>query len=161
MYLISFHFNSSSMIFFFHFQVMAVRIVDVVALALVLLCGLCAAYNSMDLAELLRGRQRLAEQKRAMDGTSFPLHILLLHLQVAPVQSIRETVSMSKQSFWSFFSMSLETFWKIKCLSETRITRRNGQFTEYSLQNRPWVILFYFNGNRSLRRDFDDKLETN
>ena len=68
---------------------MAVRIVDVVALALVLLCGLCAAYNSVDLAELLRGRQRLAEQKRAMDGTSFPLHILLLHLQVAPVQSIK------------------------------------------------------------------------
>ena len=50
---------------------MAVRIVDVAALALVLLCGLCAAYNSMDLAELLRGRQRLAEQKRAMDGMSF------------------------------------------------------------------------------------------
>ena len=68
---------------------MAVRIVDVVALALVLLCGLCAAYNSMDLAELLRGRQRLAEQKRAMDGTSFPLHFLLLHLQMAPVQSIK------------------------------------------------------------------------
>ena len=47
------------------------RIVDVAALALVLLCGLCAAYNSMDLAELLRGRQRLAEQKRAMDGMFF------------------------------------------------------------------------------------------
>ena len=47
------------------------RIVDVAALALVLLCALCAAYNSMDLAELLRGRQRLAEQKRAMDGMSF------------------------------------------------------------------------------------------
>ena len=67
---------------------MAVRIVDVVALALVLLCGLCAAYNSMDLAELLRGRQRLAEQKRAMDGTSFHLHFLSLHLQMEPVQSI-------------------------------------------------------------------------
>ena len=48
------------------------RIMDVATLALVLLCGLCAAYNSMDLAELLRGRQRLAEQKRAMDGMFFP-----------------------------------------------------------------------------------------
>ena len=47
---------------------MAVRIVDVAALALVLLCGFCSAMNSMDLAELLRGRQRLAEQKRTMDG---------------------------------------------------------------------------------------------
>ena len=54
------------------------RIVDVAALALVLLCGLCAAYNNMDLAELLRGRQRLAEQKRAMDGMIFLLFFLFL-----------------------------------------------------------------------------------
>ena len=145
---------------------MAVRIVDVVALALVLLCGLCAAYNSMDLAELLRGRQRLAEQKRAMDGTSFSSAFSF-------TPSPNGFCTIHKGKLWAcpknhfdpffqcLFLLVIENLLKNKMSKRKRITRWNGQFTEYSLQNRPWVILFYFNGNRSLRRDFDDKLETN
>ncbi len=48
---------------------MAVRIVDTVAVALLVLCGFSSALNNMDLAQLLRDRQKIAQQKRAMDGT--------------------------------------------------------------------------------------------
>ena len=103
------------------------RIVDVVALALVLLCGLCAAYNSMDLAELLRGRQRLAEQKRAMDGTSFPLHFLLLHFQMAPVQSMKGNCEHVQTIifilfFQCLFLLVIENFLKNK------ISKRNKDY---------------------------------